>query len=74
MAGLFDDIVVSINKLGNTVTKTNEKLEKPLNEIREMKLGDYKQNTIDAFVDAYEYLMSMYAFNAGKSEGEFFTP
>ncbi len=70
MAGLFDDIVVSINKLGNTVTKTNEKLEKPLNEIGEMKLGDYKQNTIDA----YEYLMSMYAFNAGKSEGEFFTP
>ena len=39
-----------------------------------MKLGDYQDNTIDAFGDAYEYLMSMYASNAGKSGGEFFTP
>lgn len=73
-AGLFDDIDVNSNKLGGTVAKRNEKLVKLLDGIGEMKLGEYKENTIDAFGDAYEYLMSMYASNAGKSGGEFFTP
>ncbi len=73
-AGLFDDFDVNSNKLGATVAKRNEKLVKLLNGIGEMKLGDYKQNTIDAFGDAYEYLMTMYASNAGKSGGEFYTP
>jgi type I restriction enzyme M protein len=72
--GLFDDIDVNSNKLGNTVTKRNEKLIKLLNSVAEMKLGDYKDNTIDAFGDAYEFLMGMYASNAGKSGGEYFTP
>lgn len=73
-AGLFDDIDVNSNKLGATVAKRNDKLVKLLNGIGDMKLGDYQDNTIDAFGDAYEYLMSMYASNAGKSGGEFFTP
>ena len=73
-AGLFDDFDVNSNKLGATVAKRNEKLVKLLDGIGEMKLGDYKQNTIDAFGDAYEYLMTMYASNAGKSGGEFYTP
>lgn len=72
--GLFDDIDVNSNKLGNTVAKRNEKLVKLLNAVAEMKLGDYKDNTIDAFGDAYEYLMGMYASNAGKSGGEYYTP
>lgn len=73
-AGLFDDFDVNSNKLGATVAKRNEKLVKLLDGIGEMKLGDYKENTIDAFGDAYEYLMTMYASNAGKSGGEFYTP
>ncbi len=72
--GLFDDIDVNSNKLGATVTKRNEKLLKILDNIGEMKLGDYKDNTIDAFGDAYEFLMGMYASNAGKSGGEYYTP
>ena len=72
--GLFDDIDVNSNKLGNTVGKRNEKLVKLLNSVGEMKLGDYKDNTIDAFGDAYEFLMGMYASNAGKSGGEYYTP
>jgi type I restriction enzyme M protein len=72
--GLFDDIDVNSNKLGNTVVKRNEKLVKLLNSVGEMKLGDYKDNTIDAFGDAYEFLMGMYASNAGKSGGEYYTP
>jgi type I restriction enzyme M protein len=72
--GLFDDLDVNSNKLGNTVVKRNEKLVKLMNSVGEMKLGDYKDNTIDAFGDAYEFLMGMYASNAGKSGGEYYTP
>ena len=72
--GLFDDIDVNSNKLGGTVAKRNEKLVKLLNSVGEMKLGSYQDNTIDAFGDAYEYLMGMYASNAGKSGGEYYTP
>lgn len=73
-AGLFDDYDVNSNKLGATVAKRNEKLVKLLNGVGEMNLGDVKDHSIDAFGDAYEYLMTMYASNAGKSGGEFFTP
>ena len=72
--GLFDDIDVNSNKLGSTVERRNEKLVKLLDSIGDMKLGGYKDNTIDAFGDAYEFLMGMYAGNAGKSGGEYFTP
>ena len=72
--GLFDDIDVNSNKLGGTVPARNEKLVKLLNGIADMKLGNYKDNTIDAFGDAYEFLMGMYASNAGKSGGEYYTP
>lgn len=73
-AGLFDDYDVNSNKLGSTVAKRNEKLVKLLNGVGEMHLGEVKDHSIDAFGDAYEYLMSMYASNAGKSGGEFYTP
>lgn len=73
-SGLFDDIDVNSNKLGATVTKRNEKLVKILDGIAGINLGKYQDNSIDAFGDAYEFLMSMYASNAGKSGGEFYTP
>lgn len=72
--GLFADIDVNSNKLGGSVAKRNEKLVTLMNGIAEMKLGNYQDNTIDAFGDAYEFLMGMYASNAGKSGGEYFTP
>ena len=72
--GLFDDIDVNSNKLDGTVARRNERLVKLMNGVADMKLGDYKDNTIDAFGDAYEYLMGMYASKAGKSGGEYFTP
>ena len=72
--GLFDDIDVNSNKLGATVAKRNDKLVKLMDGVASMKLGNYKENTIDAFGDAYEFLMGMYASNAGKSGGEYYTP
>ena len=74
LKGLFDDIDVNSNKLGGTVIKRNELIVKILEAISSLTLGDFKKNTIDAFGDAYEFLMSMYASNAGKSGGEYFTP
>lgn len=73
-AGLFDDYDVNSNKLGSTVAKRNERLVKLLDGVAAMNLGSVKNHDIDAFGDAYEYLMTMYASNAGKSGGEFFTP
>jgi type I restriction enzyme M protein len=72
--GLFDDLDVNSNKIGGTVTKRNELLVKLLDSVGELSLGNYSDNSIDAFGDAYEYLMTMYASSAGKSGGEFFTP
>ena len=60
--------------MGATVAKRNERLAKLLIGISNMNLGSVKDHDIDAFGDAYEYLMTMYASNAGKSGGEFFTP
>lgn len=74
LKGLFDDLDVNSNKLGATVAKRNEKLVKLLDAIGDLPLGDLQDNSIDLFGDAYEYLMQMYAANAGKSGGEYYTP
>ena len=74
LKGLFDDLDVNSNKLGNTVEKRNVKLAKLMEAVGGLSLGNYSDHTIDAFGDAYEFLMTMYASNAGKSGGEFYTP
>lgn len=72
--GLFDDLDVNSNALGASVAKRNERLVKLLEAVGDLNLGNFSDNTIDAFGDAYEYLMTMYAASGGKSGGEFFTP
>lgn len=72
--GLFDDFDFSSNKLGASVIEKNKNLQSLLNGIGDIKLGDITDNQVDAFGDVYEYLMGMYAANAGKSGGEYFTP
>lgn len=74
LKGLFNDLDVNSNKLGSTVERRNQQLVKLLDAIGDLKLGEYSDNTIDAFGDAYEYLMAMYASSAGKSGGEYYTP
>ena len=71
--GLFDTFDVDSVRLGKTVKERGERLLELMRGVDEMTLG-YQGNSIDAFGDAYEYLWSMYAANAGKSGGEFFTP
>ncbi len=74
LKGLFDDLDVNSSKLGPTVARRNEKLVKLLDAIGDLPLGDFGDNAIDLFGDAYEYLMGMYASQAGKSGGEYYTP
>lgn len=70
---MFSDINTSSTKFSADVTESNKKLKSLLEKIGSLDLS-YADNIIDAFGDAYEYLMTMYASNAGKSGGEFFTP
>lgn len=72
--GLFEDVDTTSNRLGGTVAEKNKRLTDILTGIAGIRFGDFKNNEIDAFGDAYEYLISNYASNAGKSGGEFFTP
>jgi len=72
--GLFADFDTTSNRLGNSVTEKNRRLTAVLKGIAELDFGDFKNNHIDLFGDAYEFLISNYAANAGKSGGEFFTP
>ncbi|MBS1714595.1 MAG: type I restriction-modification system subunit M [Armatimonadetes bacterium] len=74
LKGLFDDLDVNSQKLGQSVAKRNEKMVKLLDAIGDLPLGNYEDNSIDVFGDAYEYLMQMYASSAGKSGGEYYTP
>jgi len=73
-AGLFDDFDVNSKAIGETVAKRNKVLVELLNGVAQMPLFSTEGSNPDLFGDAYEYLMSMYASNAGKSGGEFFTP
>lgn len=72
--GLFADFDTTSNRLGNTVADKNARLAAVLKGVAELDFGNFEDNHIDLFGDAYEYLISNYAANAGKSGGEFFTP
>ncbi|OAT56713.1 type I restriction-modification system subunit M [Obesumbacterium proteus] len=72
--GLFADFDTTSNRLGNTVKDKNTRLAAVLKGVEGLKLGNFEDNQIDLFGDAYEFLISNYAANAGKSGGEFFTP
>ena len=72
--GLFADFDTTSNRLGNTVKDKNARLAAVLKGVAELDFGDFEASHIDLFGDAYEFLISNYAANAGKSGGEFFTP
>ena len=72
--GLFADFDTTSNRLGNTVKDKNSRLAAVLKGVAGLNFGDFEDNHIDLFGDAYEFLISNYAANAGKSGGEFFTP
>ena len=75
LRGLFSDFSVDSASLGSTVIKRNQLLAKVLKTVASMDLGSrYDDTTNDTFGDTYEFLMQMYASEAGKSGGEFFTP
>lgn len=72
--GLFADFDTTSNRLGNTVKDKNARLAAVLKGVAGLDFGEFEESQIDLFGDAYEFLISNYAANAGKSGGEFFTP
>ena len=72
--GLFADFDTTSSRLGNTVESKNKRLAAVIKGVEELNFGSFEENHIDLFGDAYEFLISNYAANAGKSGGEFFTP
>lgn len=72
--GLFADFDTTSNRLGNTVEEKNRRLAAVIKGVQSLKFGNFEDNEIDLFGDAYEFLISNYAASAGKSGGEFFTP
>ena len=72
--GLFADFDTTSNRLGNTVAEKNKRLADILKGVSKLEFGNFDASHIDLFGDAYEFLISKYAANAGKSGGEFFTP
>lgn len=72
--GLFADFDTTSNRLGNTVEEKNRRLAAVIKGVENLDFGNFEDNEIDLFGDAYEFLISNYAANAGKSGGEFFTP
>ena len=72
--GLFADFDTTSTRLGNTVENKNKRLAAVIKGVEELNFGNFEDNHIDLFGDAYEFLISNYAANAGKSGGEFFTP
>ena len=72
--GLFADFDTTSNRLGHTVKDKNKCLTAVLQGVAELNFDFKEDKKIDLFGDAYEYLISNYAANAGKSGGEFFTP
>lgn len=74
LKGLFDDFDTTSTRLGNTVEEKNKRLAAVIKGVESLDFGNFEDNEIDLFGDAYEFLISNYAANAGKSGGEFFTP
>ena len=72
--GLFADFDTTSNRLGNTVEEKNRRLAAVIKGVESLDFGNFEDNEIDLFGDAYEFLISNYAAIAGKSGGEFFTP
>lgn len=74
LSELFADIDTTSNRLGNTVKDKNARLAAVLKDVADLDLGSFDDSHIDLFGDAYQFLISNYAVNAGKSGGEFFAP
>ena len=70
--GLFADFDTTSNRLGNTVKDKNARLAAVIKGVEGLNFGNFEDNQIDLFGDAYEFLISKYAANAGKSGGRIF--
>lgn len=71
--GLFEDIVLDSNKLGGKEKDRNKKLSDIILHLNDIDF-ELDNDEVDILGDAYEYLISQFASDAGKKAGEFYTP
>lgn len=69
--GLFDDVDLKSKKLGSDDQQRNITITEVLKKLAHVDLVGYGGDVIG---DAYEFLISQFASEAGKKAGEFYTP
>ena len=71
-SGIFDTLRSGISSLGKTASDQATSIQKLISLIKQIPISSKDGYDVLGFV--YEYLISMFAANAGKKAGEFYTP
>ncbi|MER2021299.1 MAG: type I restriction-modification system subunit M [Stenotrophomonas sp.] len=70
--GIFKTLETGLSKLGETAAKQTKAISELLQLIKDIPMDGKQGYDVLGFI--YEYLISMFAANAGKKAGEFYTP
>lgn len=70
--GIFKTLETGLSKLGDTAAKQTKAISELLQLIKDIPMDGKQGYDVLGFI--YEYLISMFAANAGKKAGEFYTP
>ena len=70
--GIFKTLETGLSKLGDTAAKQTKAISELIQLIKDIPMDGRQGYDVLGFI--YEYLISMFAANAGKKAGEFYTP
>jgi len=70
--GVFDTLQTGLSKLGDSSASQSKAISDLIHLIKDIPMDGKQDYDVLGFI--YEYLISMFAANAGKKAGEFYTP
>lgn len=70
--GVFDTLQTGLSKLGESAAAQTKAISQLIHLIKDIPMDGKQDYDVLGFI--YEYLISMFAANAGKKAGEFYTP
>ncbi|NLD23440.1 MAG: type I restriction-modification system subunit M, partial [Bacteroidales bacterium] len=70
--GIFDTLQTGLSKLGDTAASQTKAIKDLIHLIKDIPMDGMQDYDMLGFI--YEYLIGMFAANAGKKAGEFYTP
>lgn len=70
--GIFDTLQTGLSKLGDSTGSQTKAISELIHLIKDIPMDGKQGYDVLGFI--YEYLISMFAANAGKKAGEFYTP